>query len=189
VIVLGYNGDKKGDGYGMLTTKKVSDILQVSEETVRRWIRNGELEAFRSGKTYKIDQASLNELIKSKSKEPGNSIFKRAVLLDGMGSDGTDSDTITAKLIGTEAAVIAKNVSTWLPFDQMLDAPEEMSPFQIDHLISIGKIEMRILDFDYQKEKILLEHKYQPKLLEKEKEIAVLKILREKRLKELGYGQ
>ncbi len=43
-----------------LTPKEVSRLLQVSVYTVRRWINEGELPAYKVGRLWRIDEADLN---------------------------------------------------------------------------------------------------------------------------------
>lgn len=52
----------------LYTTKDVSELLNVSEETVRRWIRSGDLEAKFDGKSYFIEEEVLNRYLKEKGK-------------------------------------------------------------------------------------------------------------------------
>lgn len=49
------------------TTDEVAEILSVNAETVRRWIRSGQLEAFDTGKGYRIDQNILKSFINERS--------------------------------------------------------------------------------------------------------------------------
>lgn len=44
-----------------LTPKEVSNILQVSVYTVRRWIKEGELPAYKVGRLWRIDKVDLNK--------------------------------------------------------------------------------------------------------------------------------
>lgn len=43
-----------------LTPEEVSDLLQVSVYTVRRWIKQGELPAYKVGRLWRIDEADLS---------------------------------------------------------------------------------------------------------------------------------
>lgn len=44
-----------------LTPKEVSSLLQVSVYTVRRWIKDGELPAYKVGRLWRIDKAELDK--------------------------------------------------------------------------------------------------------------------------------
>ena len=44
-----------------LTPQEVSDLLQVSVYTVRRWIKQGELPAYKVGRLWRINKHDLNE--------------------------------------------------------------------------------------------------------------------------------
>lgn len=43
-----------------LTPEDVSDLLQVSVYTVRRWIKQGELPAYKVGRLWRINKGDLN---------------------------------------------------------------------------------------------------------------------------------
>lgn len=42
-----------------LTVKRAAERLDVHEETIRRWIKKGELEAIQVGRTFVISEESL----------------------------------------------------------------------------------------------------------------------------------
>jgi putative molybdopterin biosynthesis protein len=44
-----------------LTPEEVSDLLQVSVYTIRRWIKQGELPAYKVGRLWRIDKTDLND--------------------------------------------------------------------------------------------------------------------------------
>ncbi|MGD2147417.1 MAG: helix-turn-helix domain-containing protein [Anaerolineae bacterium] len=46
--------------HAFLTPEEVSDLLQVSVYTVRRWIKQGELPAYKVGRLWRIDQVDLS---------------------------------------------------------------------------------------------------------------------------------
>ena len=48
----------------MLSVEEIADELEVNPETVRVWIRSGELVALSIGKGYRISRADLNEFIR-----------------------------------------------------------------------------------------------------------------------------
>lgn len=45
------------------TPQEVSEMLKVSDKTVRNWIRSGILGAVVIGKSYRIPEEKLNELL------------------------------------------------------------------------------------------------------------------------------
>jgi len=47
--------------HALLTPKEVSSLLQVSVYTVRRWIKEGELPAYKVGRLWRIDKRDLNK--------------------------------------------------------------------------------------------------------------------------------
>jgi excisionase family DNA binding protein len=44
-----------------LTPLEVSDLLRVSTQTVRRWIKEGKLPAYKVGRAWRIKEADLDE--------------------------------------------------------------------------------------------------------------------------------
>ncbi len=44
-----------------LTPQEVSELLRVSVYTVRRWIKQGQLPAYRIGRGWRIDASALDE--------------------------------------------------------------------------------------------------------------------------------
>lgn len=53
----------------LLTVAQVAEAIQVSHETVRIWIRNGELEAVDIGNEYRISKDDLNDFLKRRKKK------------------------------------------------------------------------------------------------------------------------
>ncbi len=54
-----------------LSTEEVAERLQVDEQTVRRWIKSGKLEAFKPGREWRISPAALEALLESYSSPKG----------------------------------------------------------------------------------------------------------------------
>lgn len=50
----------------MLTVQQVADYIQVNPETVRNWIRIGDLDALHIGGEYRISRADLDDFIQSR---------------------------------------------------------------------------------------------------------------------------
>ncbi len=50
----------------LLTVEQVANIMQVHVETVRVWIRNGDLVAVNIGKEYRVTRADLNKYIEER---------------------------------------------------------------------------------------------------------------------------
>ena len=48
-----------------LSTEEVAERLQVDEQTVRRWIKSGKLEAFKPGREWRIAPAAFEALLES----------------------------------------------------------------------------------------------------------------------------
>lgn len=49
-----------------LTVEEVADELRVHPETVRQWIREGELDAFDTGRGYRISRTDLDKFIQTR---------------------------------------------------------------------------------------------------------------------------
>lgn len=54
------------------TIEEIADLLKVSYLTVFRWVKAGNLTAYKVGKQYRIDVQDLNKFLE-KSKKYGNS--------------------------------------------------------------------------------------------------------------------
>ena len=48
------------ESYIFLTPQEVSDLLRVSVQTVRRWIKDGELPAYKVGRGWRIRKGDLD---------------------------------------------------------------------------------------------------------------------------------
>lgn len=46
------------------TVNETAEILNVSAQTIRRWIREGQLKAARLGRAYMVSEKSISEMIK-----------------------------------------------------------------------------------------------------------------------------
>jgi excisionase family DNA binding protein len=144
----------------LLSTKEISDMLKVSEETVRRWIRTGELKAVQEGKSYLVAPEELNKFTQKKSETPGTSLSKMTNLL-GLGIN---------KLIDQNAGSAGFLLSIGLD--------KRLKQNDIFEKLSIEDLEFYIETLKRQKRKVDLE--YQMKLLEVEDEISKVEKLIEK---------
>lgn len=144
----------------MLNTKEISEQLGVSEETVRRWIRTGELEATQEGKSYYVDEEVLNSFTQKKIATPGNSLSKMNNLINlGAGIMANPK----ARGIATE--LLNKNMGKFL---------KAATPKQ-DKEVTVSDLQDYIAALERKKKKLELE--YEIKLLEIEDEIATYKKL------------
>jgi excisionase family DNA binding protein len=60
-----------------LSTEEVAERLQVDEQTVRRWIKSGKLEAFKPGREWRISPAAFEALLESYSSPKAETRFER----------------------------------------------------------------------------------------------------------------
>ena len=60
------------DDEKLLTVAQVADRLQVNAETVRVWIRSGELEAVDIGNEYRISPDDLRDFLQRRKKKRRN---------------------------------------------------------------------------------------------------------------------
>ncbi|VWX35623.1 helix-turn-helix domain-containing protein [Exiguobacterium oxidotolerans] len=140
----------------MLTTKQISELLRVSEETVRRWIRTGELHAEQDGKGYLVDELALKRLVDEKSQIPGTAMNKILPIINDM--------------FGPEAAKFAKS-NLFDPLRQSMDQTqsETVPPKQEATAESIAE---QISQLKRKKRRLELEHEL--KLLDVDEKIAAL---------------
>lgn len=135
----------------MLTTKQISELLRVSEETVRRWIRTGELHAEQDGKGYLVDELALKRLVDQKSQIPGTAMNKILPLIQDM--------------FGPEAAQFAKSNL----FDPLRQSMEQAPP---KPEVSTESLAEELDRLKRKKRRLELEHEL--KLLEIEEKIAAV---------------
>ncbi len=135
----------------MLTTKQISELLRVSEETVRRWIRTGELHAEQDGKGYLVDELALKRLVDQKSQIPGTAMNKILPLIQDM--------------FGPEAAQFAKS-NLFDPLRQSMEqAPSKPEASNESLAEELDRLKRK-------KRRLELEHEL--KLLEIEEKIAAI---------------
>lgn len=147
----------------MLTTKEISKILNVSEETVRRWIRSQELAATQEGKSYLVDKEDLIEFIQIKAQEGGTSIGKMTNLMP-----------LAGMLLGNPVTnLIASDVTMRLA--KMIKAKDEKKKSKdnskevISDNVSLTEVDDLLSSLEMQKKKLNLE--YQMSLLKIEEQI------------------
>lgn len=134
----------------MLTTKEISEMLSVSEETVRRWIRTGDLKAIQEGKSYLVEKEDLMKLIHQKASTTSSSIGKMASLLPLLGGAGAIAGETILKLITKKK----------------LNEPEMVE----EQELSLKDISYHLEALKRRKKKMELE--YQMKILEIDEEIS-----------------
>src|ERR1700719_4198603 len=86
------------------TTKEISELLRVSEETVRRWIRGGELTASLDGKSYVVKGEDLEKFLQEKAKVSGTAISKM-ITGAGAGLAAAVNPVLGAGILGIAALV------------------------------------------------------------------------------------
>jgi excisionase family DNA binding protein len=64
------NGNKSMQKEQYLTVKEVADLLKVAENTVRGWVKSGELRAIDLGKGWRIAEVDLQFFLDSKQTTP-----------------------------------------------------------------------------------------------------------------------
>ncbi|MGX9806491.1 helix-turn-helix domain-containing protein [Exiguobacterium acetylicum] len=135
----------------MLTTKQISELLRVSEETVRRWIRTGELHAEQDGKGYRVDELALKRLVDEKSQIPGTALNKILPIIQDM--------------FGPEAAQFAKS-NVFDPLQATMQSSETTATPEA----SKASMEAELARLKRKKRRLELEHEL--KLLDIEEQIA-----------------
>jgi putative molybdopterin biosynthesis protein len=56
------------------TVEEVAGSLQVSDQTVRRWVKSGKLAAFKPGKELRIRAKDLEEFLEARKVRPGEGV-------------------------------------------------------------------------------------------------------------------
>jgi len=50
------------------TPEEIAEILQITEYTVLKWLREGKLEGFKAGRLWRVSEEKLNEFITREGK-------------------------------------------------------------------------------------------------------------------------
>jgi excisionase family DNA binding protein len=150
----------------MLNTKQISEMFHVSEETVRRWIRNGELKAEQDGKSYLVDEIELERFVEIKAKTPGTSIGNLATLIP---TAGAMSKVGAGLLAGSSILKLLKNVTT-MNNKETTDGEQNIN--------SVEDLDFLIKSLQRKRKKLILEHEI--KLLEIDDEIATYEKMKER---------
>ena len=62
----GVHAERMGDPLRLLSVERLAELWCVSEATVRRWAREGELPAVRIGKCWRFRESDLLRLIEAR---------------------------------------------------------------------------------------------------------------------------
>lgn len=131
-------------------------MLSVSEETVRRWIRNNELNAIQEGKSYLVDRDDLIRFVKEKAKAgPTTSIGKMASLLPIAGGllggvSGLIAGSASAPIFKIIQKINSKVTETEAVTTDLHHNKEKQSIGEIEEYIDILKRQRKKLDLQYQ---------------------------------------
>lgn len=136
----------------MLTTKEISEKLNVSEETARRWIRTNELKATQEGKSYLVDENDLLKFIEKKSKDKASSIGKIASVVPLVGSIiGGPTGTVVGGATALTSQFIKKmNSQEKLNTKSNNDNLDEQTLEDIEDYIETLKRSKKKLELEYQ---------------------------------------
>jgi excisionase family DNA binding protein len=164
----------------MLTTKDISEMLHVSEETVRRWIRNDELKAIQDGKMYTVEQAEYERFVKEKTSKPGTSLSKMHSVLSGIMANPKTKDIATqllnksiGKIVPNSDVTITNSQASSAIIDLLTNTPDNLL-YTNDEInapvLTVEELKYQIDSLKRKKKKLELE--YQLKCLEIEEKIA-----------------
>jgi excisionase family DNA binding protein len=156
------------------TTKEISELLKVSEETVRRWIRGGELTASLDGKSYVVKEEDLKKFIQEKAKTSGTSISK---MITGTGVGIGLAAAFSPLLGATIAALVNKGLKKSEGANRESKSINQSVSEILAPTIKLEDIEDYIQALERKRKKTELE--YQMKLLEIDDEIANYKKIKE----------
>lgn len=140
----------------VFTSKQVAQALNVSEETVRRWIRTEELEAESLGKSYRIADANIRRFLKTRDVSYDLTMFpKLSILIETAMQAGLNP----AKIVLTKedepfTATIVEDKKIKMPVAESILNTDGMED-EIDVLITKMEQELEIL----RKAKKILEEK------------------------------
>jgi excisionase family DNA binding protein len=160
----------------MLTTKEISEMLHVSEETVRRWIRNNALKAKQEGKSYFVERKDLLEFLGDESKISKTTLGKVDAILPGIFQSVLKAGADVA--IGMAASKLMNNTQGVGrifrgPHTQSSTVGESHTVNQSGNEFMLEEVEERIESLEMKRRELELE--FQTKLLEVDKEIAKYK--------------
>jgi excisionase family DNA binding protein len=149
----------------MLNTKQISEMFHVSEETVRRWIRNGELKAEQDGKSYLVDELELERFVEIKAKTPGTSIGNMATFIPTV-------DAVSVVGAGLLAGgSIFKLLKTVTSMNNKVNTDSDLN------INSAEDLDFHIKSIQRKRKKLILEHEI--KLLDIDEEIATYEKMKE----------
>lgn len=132
-------------------------MLNVSEETVRRWIRTGDLKAIQEGKSYLVEKEDLMKLVQQKASTTNSSIGKMASLFPLIGGVGAIAGETIIEMI------TKKNLNE---FEKV--AKKELSAKDINYYLE-----------SLERKKTKMELEFQMKILEIDEEIIELQKLQD----------
>ena len=52
------------------TVEEVAERLQVSDQTVRRWVKSGKLKAYKPGREWRVKPSDLETFLESRTVQP-----------------------------------------------------------------------------------------------------------------------
>lgn len=97
----------------LLSTEEVAERLQVDEQTVRRWIKSGKLEAFKPGREWRIPPTAFEALLESYSSPKVTGPAQQLELEQR----GADEDR---RVINTLAPAVAAAQKSWEAYLEVL---------------------------------------------------------------------
>ncbi|MEH6957582.1 helix-turn-helix domain-containing protein [Neobacillus drentensis] len=142
----------------MLTIRDISIRLGVNEETVRRWIRNGHLEAEQSGRTYYVRE----EIFERFMQERDNLISRTGPSI----STGFDLTTIGAVTGGVVGGPIGNTIGSANTLSMLASKRKLWDDFSINEKLEVLEKAKEKLELESQK--IQLEYKIAKMDLEEE---------------------
>ncbi|MGO1059505.1 helix-turn-helix domain-containing protein [Planococcus sp. FY231025] len=98
----------------MFTVSEICNLLDVSIETVRRWIRSGELKAQKNGKSYLVSRKDLREYLSEKH-SPNSPLLKAVdekkgtelvgAYLESIGDPNEDQEEVESPVLENQDAI------------------------------------------------------------------------------------
>jgi excisionase family DNA binding protein len=125
-----------------LSTEEVAKRLRVDEQTVRRWIKHGKLEAFKIGRAWRISPAALEALLESHSSPKAMTLRERR----SGPTAGDSSFEETRTLVRAWEVILEDLLARYQEaFEEIRDAEPEVFPNEVVNVAVLVASHRRLL--------------------------------------------
>ncbi len=124
------------------STEEVAERLRVDEQTVRRWIKHGKLEAFKIGRAWRISPAALEALLESHSSPKAMTLRERR----SGPTAGDSSFEETRTLVWAWEVILEDLLRRYQEaFEEIRDAEPEIFPNEVINVAVLVASHRRLL--------------------------------------------